>query len=596
MINYGCLPTGSLRPSAIRLAVVIACAMGIFFSNSAVAQPVPIIRPGDIRSGLTPHEPENPNAPVEYPERPIEKSDDAAVLVKDLVTARFVIKKEQITTTAKPGIEIVGIPLLDNDVFRALIKPFLGKPVSMKSITEMRTITIKFFRAKDRPIVDVFIPEQEISNGVVHLQVIEATVGEVKAQGLNWFSNELILESIRLKPGDKIRGRELLDDMDYLNKNPFRFVRPILEPGKKFGTTDVIVDGKDKFPMRFYAGYDDTGSRITGLERFFAGFNIGNAFSRGHEIGYQYTTNRDFSTLGIHSAYWRIPLRNRDKIAFFGNYADYETDHSGMKQGSINWMVHARYITSLPSTPNRQQEMQLGFDFRRADNDLETGGVDVYDDYVDVAQFAFEYDGRYRDIHGNTTVIFNAYWSPFSNLLSSHQDKEHYEAVRAGADPKYAYTHLTVERLWFLPEKWSLFNRFTGQLANRRLLGSEQLGLGGYVRVRGFDDFAVVSDNGLMATIELRAPEHDLGPLNDDKDVRHYIQFLTFCDYGHARNRGNTAGMPKTADMLSIGAGLRYRINHNVKLRVDYGHQLHGTSAALMKDNGRFHISLIMSY
>ena len=100
-----------------------------------------------------------------------------------------------------------------------------------------------------------------------------------------------------------------------------------------------------------------------------------------------------------------------------------------------------------------------------------------------------------------------------------------------------------------------------------------------------------------MATLELRTPEADLGPFCSfgDKDLRHYLQFLVFSDYGHAWNRGTSQGERKEEDMLSVGVGLRYRINQNVKLRLDYGHKLEDASGSGSGD-GRIHLFLIVSY
>lgn len=555
-----------------------------------------VIRPEDYQRDTVPKRPEHRAAPARLPERRVDLADDKTILVDALVGARFVRTPGEVIKDAdKPGIEIKDIKLLDNDEFRNIIKAYLGKPVTMRSISEMVRDTVVYYQSEDRPVVDVFAPEQEITKGVVQLMVVEARVGEVKVEGLKWFSEKQIRDSIRLWPGDVIHAGKLLGDVDYINKNPFRFVRPVLQPGKEFGTTDVVLDGKDRFPLRVYAGYEDTGSRATGLERFFAGFNIGNLFDLGHEVGYQYTTNRHFHNFGIHSAYWRIPLLNRDTLAFFGNYADYKTSAGGTKLDSVNWMVHGRYITPLPSWQSLRHELEFGLDFRRADNDLQVGGTTVYDDYIDVAQLAFQYGGRCRDRAGDTSFTLNAYWSPCSDLFSNHQNEEKCEAARPASRPEYVYGHLSAERLWVLPKDWSLFNRFTAQASDSRLPPTEQLGLGGYNTVRGFDERDVNSDQGLMATVELRTPQLDLGIVDKAKNIPSFLQFLTFVDYGRAVNRGSSALESRTEDMLSVGAGLRARISDNVHVRVDYGHKLKDVRGSEPGD-GRFHIFLLLSY
>jgi len=583
-----------MKTKRIHLVLVLGSLLGIICQAASAQQP--IIRPQDYKRATIPQKPKDRAAPAELPERDIEIADDKTVLVESLLGVRFVrTPQEVITEAAQPGIEVKDIQLLDNDEFRKIIKPYLGKPVTMRSISKMVRDTILYYRSKDRPVVDVFVPEQEITKGIVQLMVIEARVGEVKVDGLKWFSNDLIRGHVRLQPGDVIRASELLKDINYINANPFRFARPVLQPGKEFGTTDLVIDSKDRFPMRFYAGYEDTGSRATGLERFFAGINMGNVFGRGHEIGYQYTTNRHFHDFDIHSAYWRIPLANRDTLAFYGSYADYHTGHSGDGLGSVNWTASVRYITLLPSRHNLRHGLEFGMDFKRSDNDLAESGSTVYDDYIDVAQWAFQYGGRSRDRLGDTSYTFNVYWSPCSEFLSSHQSKDKYEAVRAGTDPEYLYGHMSVERQWVLPKGWRLFNRVTAQVSDGRLPPTEQLGMGGYNTVRGFDERDVNSDQGLISTIELRTPKLDLRITDKSLRLPSYLQFLAFCDYGYAKNSGSAAYEQRNEDMLSAGVGLRCRISDNVNLRVDYGHKLKDVRGSDSGD-GRFHIFLMMAY
>ena len=558
-----------------------------------------VIRPEDFQRGTQPLKPENRAEPARLPERKIDVADGNTLLIDSLVGVRFVRTQEDVEKAPEePGITFKGVALLDSAEFRAIIQPRLGKPVTMRTISEMVRDTIVYYRSKDRPVVDVFAPEQEITKGVVQLMVVEAHVGEVKVTGIKWFSLDRIRREIHLQPGDTIEASQLLADIDYVNRNPFRFVRPVLEPGKEFGTTDVTIEGKDRFPARAYAGYENTGSRDTGLDRFFAGFNLGNVFDLGHEMGYQYTTNREFNSLGIHSAYWRIPLPNRDTLAFYGNYAEYETHSGDSELGSINWMLHGRYIAPLP-TPSRQtfeHSVEGGLDFRRADNNLQQGGTTVYDDYIDVAQFAFQYGGRSKDRTGDTSFVFNAYWSPVEDLLSDHQDRDRYEAVRSGSSPRYVYGHASVERLWILPKDWTLFNRFTGQISDSRLPPTEQLGLGGYNTVRGFDEREVNSDNGLMSTVELRTPTIDLGIVDKSKNLPSYLQFLGFVDYGYSRNRGHGPFESQSENILSVGPGLRVRISDNVQLRLDYGFKIMDVKGNSPSNSGRCHIFLLFSF
>ena len=580
-----------------RLLFALAVLLGGF---AQLASGQVIIRTQDTQRNVAPKMPENRADPAQLPERKIEMSDDKKVLLEKLLGVRFFRATDDILKDGsdKPGIDVTDIKLLDSDEFRKIIEPYLGKKVTMRTISKIVRDTILYYRSKDRPVVDVFIPApQEITKGVVQLQVVEARVGEIRVEGLKWFDEERARKTVQLQPGDVIYASELLADVDYFNANPFRFTRPVLQEGKEFGTTDIVLDSKDRFPIRFYTGYETTGSRDTDIGRFFAGFNMGNLWDRGHEAGYQYTTNTHFNKFGIHSVYYRMPLANRDTLAFFGSIANYEADTRGGKLDSTNWEVHGRYITQLPGTTNFRHSLEFGFDFRRAQNDLDTGkgSVKIYDDYIDVTQLAAQYAGRSRDRYGDTSFTINGYWSPFSDIISGHQTRSKYDAARPGSRADYLYAQASLERLWVLPKGWDLLNRVTVQAANKRLPPTEMLGLGGYNTVRGFDERDVNADQGIMATIELRTPPIDLKIEDKRMNLPSYLQFVAFCDYGYARNRGSEAFEPKDADMLSVGGGVRVRISDNVHIRVDYAHKLDDVPGS-QSGSGRFHIFVLVSH
>jgi hypothetical protein len=60
-----------------------------------------------------------------------------------------------------------------------LAKLCLGKAITPELLTEIKQTIIRYFRAHGRPVVTVTIPEQDITDGVVEVIVVEA-----KRQGL----------------------------------------------------------------------------------------------------------------------------------------------------------------------------------------------------------------------------------------------------------------------------------------------------------------------------------------------------------------------------------------------------------------------------
>ncbi len=572
-----------------RVGSILAVLITVVLSGSAAAQLSDYER-------IKPKEPDTRRPRAELPEPKVDIPDDDTVLVPSLKAVIFVSSVQDVQPVAQgSGIVTSAVPLLDNDEFRQLLKDFPGKPVSWKSIGEMMRVTILYFRQQDRPVVDVIVPEQDISNGVVQLLVIEARVGEIKVEGNRWFSDELLRGYVRLKKDDVIHTGKLLEDIDYMNQNWFRYVRPVLSPGEALGTTDLTLDVEDRFPVRFYIGYEDTGTRLTEIGRYVTGFNWGNVFGLDHELGYQFTTNTRFSDVFVHSWYYRIPLPNRHKLSLFGSYSDVQVEmDDDLTSAGSNWQISGRYIAQLADVGNYRHEFQGGFDFKAVGNDLEFGGMDVFNSDIDVTQIAIQYDSNFIDSLGSTSLILNGYYSP--GHITSRQGKKDYEKARAGTDPEYGYGQLELERVWQLPWKMSLVNRFTGQFSTDRLPVSEQLGFGGYTTIRGYDDREVNADQGVMTTLELRSPDFVLGRFDRQGRLENRVQFLAFWDYGNAINHTRLPGEDKSIQLQSVGAGVRYRMGSNLSVRLDYGFRLKDTGGKLDDNSGRFHLGIVASY
>jgi hemolysin activation/secretion protein len=195
---------------------------------------------------------------------------------------------------------------------------------------------------------------------------------------------------------------------------------------------------------------------------------------------------------------------------------------------------------------------------------------------------------------GVTSFTVANYWQPGS--ISSKGQQSDYIQTRAGTDSDYFYTNLSLERLWWLPEDFELVNRFIGQLASSRLLATEQLGLGGYNTVRGYDEREVNTDAGLMVSVELRTPRIKLGQFFNRPDMENRIQFLTFWDYGQGHNRKSVVGEDRNIELQSVGVGMRYWVGNYLSFRMDYGHRLDPVDNSTFNDQGRFHFGLLVSY
>jgi hemolysin activation/secretion protein len=90
------------------------------------------------------------------------------------------------------------------------------------------------------------------------------------------------------------------------------------------------------------------------------------------------------------------------------------------------------------------------------------------------------------------------------------------------------------------------------------LLPLEQFSVGGIDSVRGYPQNLLLTDNGIVASMEIRIP------LTSDPSI---FQLTPFIDVGTGWN--NLLPNPDPSTLLGIGVGCRWLISSNLSLRLD---------------------------
>jgi len=494
---------------------------------------------------------------------------------------------------AVSGLDVSRVPELQTDAFRSRMSKYLGSPVSPASVDSLIRDVVAYYEENDRPFVVVVSPEQDITAGVLQLVVIEGRVGDVRVLGAKVFPERIYRSAIGLKAGDPISKRRLDNDIEWLNRNPFREASVHLIPGKSVGTTDVFVRVREREPFRFYAGYDDTGTTVTHDNRVSLGLNWGNVFGLDHQFNYQFIASPDFDTFRAHSATYIAPLPWRHLLTVFGSHADVQGRvPAPFALDGRSQQIGLRYEVPLPKLAAYSHSVIGGLDWKRTNNNLEFGGAAVSATAAEVAQFLISYTGRALDAYGTTSFTASLFHSP-GGLTGKNEDIN-FQALRAFAQAEYTYFNAQLQRITRLPADFSWHTSAEIQFADGNLLGSEQIGAGGYYSARGYDEREANGDEGFLLRNELRTPSFSLGSPMPGKQAQ--LQLLGFVDYGTVSNRILLPGERRHVNLASAGLGARFSVDQNVTARLDYGWQLKDSGIAGSPRNGRAHFSLLVSY
>ena len=116
---------------------------------------------------------------------------------------------------------------------------------------------------------------------------------------------------------------------------------------------------------------------------------------------------------------------------------------------------------------------------------------------------------------------------------------------------------------FFAPESLFLI-RSNIQIANDALLSSEQFSIGGFNSVRGYPQDALLTDNGWVASAEVRLPVLNV------PEVQGILHLIPFMDFGIGWNSGGNSN-PEPQHLASVGIGLLWQGGDRFTGRVDWG-------------------------
>jgi hemolysin activation/secretion protein len=506
-----------------------------------------------------------------------------------LIVCGFCLHAIQIERIELKGEEDPYLEELLNEQYR-------GCSLDSEHLKEIKSQISGYFQKKKCPFTDVCIPEQDVSNGVLTIDVSSSKVGQITIEGNHWSSTKVLQNDITLKPGEKINLGTLRNNLEFINSNPFRRADAIFTPGKERGTTDLVihVDERER-PYRFYVGADNTGVETIRRQRLFTGFNIAGDYGWDHFFTFQYTSSYNFRDYQAYTAQYIGALPWQHLIDLYGGYSYLHANlgFPASGQSGHNGQASCRYIIPFGFW-NLQQRVVFGFDFKRTNNTLAFSELLVrFGKNVNLTQLMMAYQLKKHTLNYQVDLETEFFWSP--GKLFADQTNQDFSSLQPGAKDDWIYNKTRLSYLQYLPHDFSLFFSWIGQISSQTLLPSEQIGLGGHDTVRGYDERQLNYDGGMIFNFEARTPHFPLITAIRNKKMKDALQFLTFIDFGWGHDKTPVSEEPNNDYLMSIGPGLRYVLDPYISARFDWGIKLHQGSV-FTGGGSMVHFSMIAGY
>lgn len=531
-------------------------------------------------------------------------STDTTPLGADLAGIHLIGVKEKVTRRPQRGVTVGDIGPIPHQSLQDALSPFIGQPMSRKLVSDVQSAIARVYRQAGFPFVSVTIPPHDASRGVLQIRVVEFRTGQIKLQGPNGTTPSHLAGHIRAVPGDRIAAEKLEEDLDWLNRNPYRTVQGVFAPGDVIGTSDLTLSVDDRKPWQVFAGYSNTGSQATGLDRYFVGAGAALSALNDTTVSYQFTGSSDFWSdprLGTgfdaarytsHAGRITVPTAPRQALEFIPNFVSSRSNPDPFLQfNNTTFELPIIYRSAISNILPGVHfgDVYGGVEFKHVERTTYFTGIEVGEGKADLFQLVLGWAHRFSDPYGRTSVDFRIKTNPGGGLGGNNSDTWNLFTSGRVQDVNYTYGLFDISRATNLPAGFSWITQFTALASGSPLPDTEQLALGGFYGVRGYtlDDGAV--DSGFYWRNELRLPVIALpgaGGLNGE------LSPYAFFDYGQGRNINWP--LPNTT-LASVGLGVDYRLSNVFSASLAAGYALHDARHT-QEGDWSFHARILMNY
>jgi hemolysin activation/secretion protein len=516
--------------------------------------------PNQAPNPITPRPPEQPiPIPQPLPETPLDQtqpkppsSQTPAEIPGSITVTKF---------------EFAGNTAFSNQKLIEATADYINRPITFAELLQVENVITTLYTQAGYINSGAVIPANQAfspKGAVVKVQIVEGGIEEIKVTGTRRLNSEYIRSRIRLATSKPLNRFRLLEALQLLQLDPLiENLSAELAAGSRpeVSLLEVKVKEADSFRTEFFA--DNGRNPSVGSFRRGVSINEGNLLGFGDRFGAKYT-NTDGSN--SYDLSYSVPVNPRNgTVTVSGGWTNTDVVEPPFDRIDItgdSFYLDLSLRQPVIQTPT--QELALGLAFSRQQSQTQIQGKNIFlspganDDgetRISALRFVQEYTQR------NPQQVF-ALRSQFSlgvGLFDATVNKN-------PPDSRFFSWRGQGQYVRLLAPQTLLVLRSDIQLATRTLVPLEQFGVGGLQSVRGYRQDQLLTDNGFLASAEVRLPVLRL------REVEGLLQVVPFVDFGVGWNNSrNPDEDPNVNTLASVGLGLQWQMGDQFSARLDYG-------------------------
>ncbi|MDC8757972.1 ShlB/FhaC/HecB family hemolysin secretion/activation protein [Janthinobacterium fluminis] len=464
-----------------------------------------------------------------------------------------------------------GNTVLDAATIEQAVTPFLGPGRTLKDVEGARDALLAAYQAKGYQSVYVDLPEQQVEQGLVLLQVSETKVGRVRVVGAQYHSPLDVRRQVpALREGQVPDFAQAQVELGALNRNPKRQVMPLVRQGALPGSMDVDLKVDDSSPWRASAGLNNDYSADTKKLRASASVGHDNLWQLGHSASLSFFgTPGDLNQTRVFSASYSAPVGKGgwsvEANAYVSNSNVASTGGTAVVGRGHALGLKANY--TVPDTGSWWHSFSAGVDFKdnREALTLNGSGTKVPLKYVPFTLAYTAYRQAERGNYGFGLSLVTGTRASFG-YASGWQE---FDDKRYKASPSFLVLKGDANASYNFDNGVQLGGRAAWQMADAPLVSGEQMAAGGSNTVRGYLSAEATGDYGASAALEVRSKPLDyLGSWVENWRV------YAFADGARLRLRDPMVEQHDLFMLASVGVGSHFQLARYLNGRIDFGYPL----------------------
>ncbi len=452
---------------------------------------------------------------------------------------------------------VEGNTVLQSEI-EQLIKPFANREVSFEALICLRSKITELYIQNGYSNSGAFLPNnQDLLQGTVKIQVVEGELERIEISGLERLQQEYVLSRLELGANKPLNVQDLQQALELLQLNPLiEQVNAELTAGSAPGRSILLVNLTEAPAFHLVLGIDNYRPPSIGSEQGIISLSHDNLWGWGDRFYAEYDRTEG---LDFYDIRYTVPVNAEDGTV-----------------GIRYWNSNSGIIQELfEELDIESQNETLSFNFRQPvwktpDNEVALGLIfDLRSEQTFLLDQPFSFSSFAENGETNLAVLrFFQEWVTreatqvlaLRSQFSFGLDLFGATINDLGVDGRFFAWQGQFQWVKQLPNGWLLLTRVDTQLTPDALLPLEQFSLGGIDTVRGYRQNQLLTDNGFLASVEVRIP------LTADPSI---LQLSPFLAVGTGWN--NLLPNPDPSTLVGIGMGLRWAIAPTLILQLDYG-------------------------